>query len=513
MPTFDDASLNQDSDEDASLLAHNLNNCSSSEATAGNFSETAEEKAAYNNTIDEESHFEIIKRHSNDLSLKILKQAKEAEAKLNQFITPSLISTLVNGIRVTQAFDYLPAFANISPTLSALASIEPILPQASIASQIGAPFVDSLTGTVLQSVHSSVENLINTGALSIMKNVKALLLPEWSTITLFQQDLDFTLGSAFKNLELFNSSWLPSINLWDQFQPMDFLFSDLGKIANLAGTITASLLPSIDLWNRFQPVSFLFPIVSRIIDLTNSINTVISTLPDFLRRLKENLKQRVLAAFKRIVFCFASSMSEDLMYWVLEQVELGNSNIVVARLCNDYTRKGCAKLQQMVERWQDNPEFARRWRIIWQAFQHYMRKEYISAIRVLAPEVEGISKQVLMQNVPLKSPEGRQGRAQFSSPRFTITGALYEVVDKTQIDSPDIDIVSWVRFKSTVEFVENEFAKRIGFDTEYNDIRSGRYPRNRHGNLHGMQLDGFTAANSLRLFLCSMLYMIFSRAI
>src|SRR5579885_1439665 len=113
MPNFDDASLNQDSDEDASLLTHNLNNCSSPEATAGNFSETAEEKAAYNNTIDEESHLEIIKRRPNDLSLKILKQAKEAEAKLDQVINPSLMSTLVNGIRITQAFDCLPAFANI----------------------------------------------------------------------------------------------------------------------------------------------------------------------------------------------------------------------------------------------------------------------------------------------------------------------------------------------------------------------------------------------------------------
>lgn len=505
MSNTDNASLNPNSEEniipsEPSIAdVHTYNNSFLSATSPSTFS--IAQSGAVNNSVDGGSQAEVLRQPPNDLSMKIIQQTQQAEETLHQFMAPSLLSTFAHDFSVIQEQNIMSLFPRTSYLLGALTSIQPTLPQlkntyrslgigasaesglsqvkgiSQIAGLSAAPFV-SFNRSHTEQFQPLLNNFASfyTPSLVEIGNAASSMLSAWSLpiMTEFQQSLVpflespfLQLASTIKSLDLLNSSWFPLIELRNQFQ------------------IVNSLLPT---WNL-------------IFDLTNTINTSIGAIPELFKHLRKEVKRRALSAFKHIRFCFAPSISEDLMYWILEQVEAGNSNIVVARLCNDYARNGCARLQRMIERWLDNPEFARRQPIIWQAFQSHSRKEYISSMRVLAPEIEGISKQLLIQNTPLKSPEAKQGLSQLHSPKLTIVGALHEAIDKAYINTSDADIVSWVRFKSTVEFAEEEFIKKVNFSSEYNSLRRGKYSRNRHGNLHGMQLNGFTAANSLRLFM------------
>lgn len=431
--------------------------------------ETSEQNTANNNTININAFsLDIPISAFNDFSLKVVKEAEEYRMLRNSVETS--ISSLVRGFGSSLSFDsFKPLFTGISFLPDGLAGIPAFASLMDSVSKAASLQVAQLGMFAENQVSSTIRSFLSEPLvdLSSFENVSRAIVPVWPTI----------LSQIGPDLDVFSRSIVPDLNLSSMFPPVRLM--EQLQIVN----------SSLSTWNV-------------IADLTNVINTSIASIPELFKQLKEELKQRILAAFKHIRFCLAPSMSKELVYDVLEEVETGNSNVAIeSLLCKYYAQNRYIRLRQMVERWLDNPEFTRRRDIIWAAFKNHKRKDYISSIKVLAPEIEGISKQVLIQNTPLKSPEGKAGLAQFHSPKLTVIGAIHEVVDQIQIDSPKLDIISWVSFKSTVAFAENEFMKKIDFNAHYNDIRNGQYPHNRHGIAHGLQLAGYSAPNSLRLFM------------
>ena len=269
----------------------------------------------------------------------------------------------------------------------------------------------------------------------------------------------------------------------------------------------AHMFPVLHVVNQFPPLHTFLPDLGWLSTVAEHMNALLAALPDWppldLERLKERMKQRLVAVFRRLGLCFAPSMSEDLMYRIADLLEMGarRSSITLV-VWNYYARNNHARLWQAVERWQDNPEYARRWSsILCPAFQAHVRGEYGLSISALAPLVEGIASHVVTKNLLFPARPPRRGRLGLGSTRSVILRTLSVAGDEVHMDNDTTDLMHWVRLKSALAYVEDVFCEELEFERDYDYLHRQDHEMRRHGLLHGIQISVMTALNSLRLFL------------
>ncbi len=241
--------------------------------------------------------------------------------------------------------------------------------------------------------------------------------------------------------------------------------------------------------------------------MTDHINALLAALPHWpqldLKRLKERIKHRLVAAFSSLGLCFAPSMSEELMYQIVDLLELGGRQSSITLLIwNYYARSDHARLRQAVERWRDNPEYERRWHsVVFPAFQAHSRREYSLSISALAPLIEGIASHVVAKNRLLPAWNPRRGQLGLGATKSVILRALRTAGDEANLESDTTDLARWVRVKSALAYVEDMFCEDLDFELDYDHLHRDNRQLRRHGLAHGIQTSAMTALNSLRLFL------------
>ena len=123
------------------------------------------------------------------------------------------------------------------------------------------------------------------------------------------------------------------------------------------------------------------------------------------------------------------------------------------------------------------------------------------SIKALAPLIEGISSHVVKKNMLLPSKKPRRGLLGLGSTEDVIIRTLKIAGDEANLENDTTDIAHWVRVKSALAYVEEIFCKPLDFESDYDRIHLSNRRLNRHGLLHGVQINAFMAQNSLRLFL------------
>jgi hypothetical protein len=291
------------------------------------------------------------------------------------------------------------------------------------------------------------------------------------------------------DLEILIRSYSSVVSIWEILPPPEQMFQTLKAV------------------NQFSLIHALPPDLGWLTNVTNHMNALVAAFPGWppldLRRLKERIKHRLIAAFKSLGFCFAPSMSEDLMYRVADLLESGSRRSSITLLIwNYYARNKHARLRQAVERWQDNPEYARRWSsILFPAFQAHTRGEYGLSINALAPLVEGIASHIVEKNVLRPAQKPRRGQLGLGSTKSVILRALRAAGDEVNLESDTTDLTHWVRVKSVLAYIEDVFCEDIEFERDYDYLHQDDREMHRHGLLHGIQTNAMRALNSLRLFL------------
>ncbi len=267
------------------------------------------------------------------------------------------------------------------------------------------------------------------------------------------------------------------------------------------------MFPALNFVNQFPPIHAFLPDLGWLTNITDHINTLVAAFPGWppldLKRLKERIRHRLVAAFRSLGLCFAPSMSEDLMYQIVDLLETsGRRSSITLLIWNYYARNNHARLWQAVERWRDNPEYARRWRsILLPAFQAHTRGDYGLSISALAPLVEGIASHVVEKNVLLPAQKPRRGQLGLGSTKSVILRTLSAAGDEVNLDSDTTDLTHWVRVKSVLAYIEDVFCEDLEFERDYDYLHRHDLKIHRHGLLHGIQTNAMTALNSLRLFL------------
>lgn len=265
--------------------------------------------------------------------------------------------------------------------------------------------------------------------------------------------------------------------------------------------------PALHVVNPFLSMPSFLPDMSWLTNLTDQMNSILMSLPTWssfdLKRLKESIKQHLIAVFKAIEFCFAPSMSEELMYQIADTYERsGKRSSITLLIWNYYARHKHVKLQHMVEGWQDNPQYARRWQdILRPALDAHRRGEYGLSISALAPLVEGISSHVVKKNTLLPAQKPRRGQLGLGSTESVILRTISTAGDEVNLESDTTDVAHWLRVKSVIRYVEDVFCEHLEFENDYDYIHLRDHRPHRHGLLHGYQISAMTALNSLRLFL------------
>ncbi len=299
-----------------------------------------------------------------------------------------------------------------------------------------------------------------------------------------------TVRSCFTvDIEHVTQSFRSVLPRWEDFPPPALLFPELSAV------------------NQILSMTSFLPDISWVTDLTDHINTILMALPDWaslnIKGWKERIKQRLMAAFRLARLCFAPSMSEDLMYQIADLIEAsGKRSSITLLVWNYYARNNHARLQQAVDRWQDNPEYARRWRqIVLPAFQAHTRGDYGLSISALVPLVEGISGHIVKKNMLLPTKKPKKGLLGLGSTESVILRTLKIAGDEDNLESDTTDLTHWVRVKSVLGYIEDVFCKPLEFEVDYDLIHLGNRQLHRHGLSHGIQINAMTALNSLRLFL------------
>lgn len=399
-----------------------------------------------------------VSRHSSDLAQRILVQANYEDKRIWDHVIPNskLLNEAINSLKLAESLR--PLISEIVfPSTMLAKSLRPLISEIAFPSTM-----------LAESLHSTIGS---TSAM-LAESLRPPMLSLASTSAMLAESLRLQ---------------------------MPDLARLAGGIIESTRSISFSIRPALDSF------TFLLPDTKWITVLTNQINDCFATIPGLLpesfRQFTENLKQRLLRAFRRAGLCLAPSMSEDLMYQILDQVETGSLRGVTLLVWNYYARKGHAKLQQTVGRWQTNSEYAKRWSHILAALDSHIRGIYVASMRTLAPEIEGIAMQVVKQNSLKETSGSKKGKLNLGATRSTILRALQKVGDEALITSSSMDITLWVRLESILAFIKEDFCNTLDFEADYDRIRKGKYRLNRHSLLHGIQVEGFSALNSLRLFI------------
>lgn len=206
-------------------------------------------------------------------------------------------------------------------------------------------------------------------------------------------------------------------------------------------------------------------------------------MQDFLqlweKRQREIKRQEgeVLPYFENIGFGIPLSMPTAVVTWAYrlhQECQAGHlTENEVARLLLDilletYRLNDFEELRDMVSRWFDQPEFAKRKHILEDALDAHIRGQYTLTVPVLFTQIEGIAKHITNVKPTKKNAFGR---------------AIKKLKSRTDAEfnrSPEL-VLWW-------KLAEGAFRKNKTY-----------LPR--HDIIHGINVTYATEANSLRLFL------------
>jgi len=219
--------------------------------------------------------------------------------------------------------------------------------------------------------------------------------------------------------------------------------------------------------------------------------------PPNLRGLKKALRAQLLAAFERADLWPVPSMTKEFMYTIAQSAENSRRQTIMLLVWNYYARHDQARLKDAVSTWWDDPEYAARRPIIEQALEAHRLKLYAVSIPALLAQVEGIANDFVHRNA-LMTVDGKMLKLGKSGQVVQRTLEVTGCVDNVDVDS--MDIIQWVMAEAVILYVENVSYENVDFASRYAELRKQR-ELNRHGTLHGIQINYYSAMNSLRCFL------------
>lgn len=214
-----------------------------------------------------------------------------------------------------------------------------------------------------------------------------------------------------------------------------------------------------------------------------------------IEQWRESFRAHLLEAFVKMHLWPTPSMTPYLVEVLASYAEAGNMRAVVLTVWNHYNRDNQANLEQMIETWWDDPEFAARRSIIEQALQGHRQRMYALTIPALLAQAEGIAGDFVRNNLI----------AGQSAPKLGKSGQVVQHAVKAANDAalsgPDgVGILHAVMADAVIEYVQQIAFENTDFASEYADLRQQR-EMNRHATLHGIQIGYPKAMNSLRCFL------------
>lgn len=218
--------------------------------------------------------------------------------------------------------------------------------------------------------------------------------------------------------------------------------------------------------------------------------------PSF-KRLRKALRQRLCDAFLSARLWPAPSMPDELVARIADHAEAGNLRAVVLTVWNHYSRRNHEHLADAVATWWDDSEFAARQSIIEQALTAHRQKMYALTIPALLAQCEGIAGDFVRSYV---APPGGKTAPSLGKSGQIVRHAIEAAGSAGIIDPDDADILHMVLIEAVLAHVQTVAFETANFSAEYARIRKRR-DLNRHGTLHGIQINYATAMNSLRCFL------------
>lgn len=213
-----------------------------------------------------------------------------------------------------------------------------------------------------------------------------------------------------------------------------------------------------------------------------------------LKQLRKMVRTSLLASFLYADLWPAPSMPVKLLDKIGQLAAGDDRRPVTLAVWNHYRRDNHAALEQAIVAWEDDPEYAARRHIFAQALQGHRAKLYALTIPTLLAQVEGIAGDFIHDS-PASAPAPRLGKSS------QIVRHAIEVAGNAGITDPDnAEVLHVVLVEAVIEHVQQVSFESTDFAAQYADIRKRR-ALNRHGTLHGIQINYPSAMNSLRCFL------------
>ena len=212
-------------------------------------------------------------------------------------------------------------------------------------------------------------------------------------------------------------------------------------------------------------------------------------------KVSQSLRQLLITAFLRAKLWPTPSISDRLMYQIAEYAINGDIPSVTLLVWNYYARNNHARLREAVSCWWDDPEYRARRPHIEEALHAHCLGMYIASISTLMPFPEGITSDEAYQS-GLVAPDGSP--LKLGKTKRIIKSSI-ERAASSQSNSMT-ELKRDVMVKSLTSYINQIAFEDFDFAAVYEQLRQ-RKTLNRHGILHGLQLNYHSYMNSLRCFL------------
>ena len=220
------------------------------------------------------------------------------------------------------------------------------------------------------------------------------LMKEWQSLATFRQ------------LNSTNSQWIDQFNLLKQQNMLEKL--DLAKTMQWIDQFNAlkqqGYLATLFDFKWFDSFRLgiadfgrkIADVGSRAFDAFLTVSPyIVDSLNGFHTLTETWLNERIVATLKHYHWWYVPSMPRNLVMEVCDLADTGNGRSVHAHICNYYKENDYKALCDLVSKWYTVPYFAKRRKIIDSALHAHIRRDYVSSIPTLLPQIEGIAQDFL----------------------------------------------------------------------------------------------------------------------
>ena len=271
------------------------------------------------------------------------------------------------------------------------------------------------------------------------------------------------------------------------------MLSELAKSIQLVSGGYSKLFS--DIANSVQPRVGMWPLINRTVSDYFKSLPALNILYTALDGMSARYQPLIVAAFHKVQLWPAPSMSEELRYKVAELAVSGKIKEIALVLWQHYDGNSHANLRNTVDSWWDDREFRSRRRTIGEALSAHEGQLYSVSIPALVIQIEGISSAISRANgfVGAMGHTLKLGKTNdvvlnaFQLPTQSAAAVRSQFMRSIMLDAATLHI----------QDVSYEY---VDFTGDYRQVRMRR-ELNRHGILHGIQLNYPSYLNSLRCFL------------